>query len=164
VYRIASTLVFLVQFGSAAYRHEDGDLLAPLAGLVVAVLVAALTLPVLGILVPSSRRALRGWRGRRRRRREAVGAERRALAMMGELCPHGWGARITLKASGDGLGDVELEWTEFADDSGRPAVSRRIHAATIGDALDAMVADRRTDEALEEIERRATDEAAWPDP
>lgn len=41
---------------------------------------------------------------------------------------------------------------------------RRVWAPTIGEALDAMVADRRTDETLEEIEQgAAADGALWPD-
>jgi hypothetical protein len=43
-------------------------------------------------------------------------------------------------------------------------VIRRVWAPTIGEALDAMVADRRTDETLEQIEQGAVaDGALWPD-
>jgi hypothetical protein len=43
-------------------------------------------------------------------------------------------------------------------------VMRRVWAPSIAEALDAMVADRRTDLALEQIEMRATlDGADWPD-
>ena len=62
------------------------------------------------------------------------------------------------------VGGVALDWTELQDASGRPAVMRRVWAPTIGDALDAMVADRRTDETLEQIEQGAVaDGALWPD-
>lgn len=41
---------------------------------------------------------------------------------------------------------------------------RRVWAPTIGEALDAMVADRRTDETLQQIEQAAhADGALWPD-
>lgn len=53
---------------------------------------------------------------------------------------------------------VELEWKEFDEDSGRVAVARRVWAPTIGEALQIMVDDRRTDIALEQIEQSVTDE------
>ena len=41
---------------------------------------------------------------------------------------------------------------------------RRVWADTVGEALEAMVIDRRTDETLEQIELRASDDGAlWPD-
>ena len=41
---------------------------------------------------------------------------------------------------------------------------QRVWARTVGEALEAMVADRRTDETLEQIERGAVaDGALWPD-
>jgi hypothetical protein len=116
---------------------------------------------------------MRSWRGRRQRLRAAASAELRARALMSELCPHGWRAQITMFAGADedlpvGAGGapatVALDWTELQDDSGRPAVMRRVWAPTIGEALEAMVADRRTDETLERIEQGAVAEGAlWPD-
>ena len=96
---------------------------------------------------------------------------------MSELCPHGWRAQVTLFGSSDQVppdaGDgppvpaparVALDWAELEDSTGRPAVVRRVWAPTIAEALEAMVADRRTDETLEQIEHGATaDGALWPD-
>ena len=57
---------------------------------------------------------------------------------------------------------MELEWKQFDEEPGRVAVARRVWAPTIGEALQSMVEDRRTDIALEEIERAAdADEDAW---
>jgi hypothetical protein len=88
--------------------------------------------------------------------------------MMSELCPHGWRAQITMfaGAAGEGRGQsrVALDWAELQDGSGRPAVMRRVWAPTVGEAMDAMVADRRTDLTLEQIEQGAVaDGALWPD-
>jgi hypothetical protein len=59
---------------------------------------------------------------------------------------------------------VALDWAELQGQSGRPVVIRRVWATTIGEALEAMVADRRTDETLERIEQGAVaDGALWPD-
>jgi hypothetical protein len=121
--------------------------------------------------------SLRGLhRARRARRRSlwaAANAEARTRALMSELCPHGWRAQITMLAetdedrplSSDGRrARVALDWIELRDESGRPAVMRRVWAPSIGEALDAMVADRRTDETLEQIEQGAVaDGALWPD-
>ncbi len=91
---------------------------------------------------------------------------------MSELCPFGWRATITVCGSDTGVGEsldhcrhkVSLEWAELAPGGERPAVVRRVHAATIVAALESMVADRRTDETLEQIEQRASyDDAPWPD-
>lgn len=111
-------------------------------------------------------------RRRRRRENEPVTDEWRARALMEELCPHGWQAQITLygweaPVPGDAPAGrtppVSLEWTEFREDgdSGeRVAVQRRVWAATIPQALDAMVVDRRTDLTLEQIERESGLDAA----
>ncbi len=50
---------------------------------------------------------------------------------------------------------VALDWAELEDESGEPAVLRRVWAPTIVEALEAMVADRQTDETLEQIEQGA---------
>ena len=58
---------------------------------------------------------------------------------------------------------MALDWTELREGS-RPAVMRRVWALTVAEALEAMVADRRTDETLEQIERGAVaDGALWPE-
>jgi hypothetical protein len=94
---------------------------------------------------------------------------------MSELCPHGWRAQITVFSGADPDDHrpltpdgrralVALDWTELSADRGRPLVMRRVWARTVGEALEAMVADRRTDETLEQIERGAVaDGALWPD-
>lgn len=166
--------MFLVQFGVARVHSGRANLLAPLALLVFVVCLGLITVPLLGVLVSRSRGALRSWLGGRRRMRAAAGAEVRARALMSELCPHGWRAQITLLGSdeepprtapGGERARVALDWTELQAQGGRPAVMRRVWASTIGEALDAMVADRRTDETLERIEQGAVaDGALWPDP
>src|SRR5271170_7133299 len=108
---------------------------------------------------------------RRDRRPRPVADQWQALAVMGELCPHGWQAQITLygweapvpeDAPPSRVPLVALEWKQFDEEPGRVAVARRVWAPTIGEALQSMVEDRRTDIALEEIERAAdAGEDAW---
>lgn len=100
-----------------------------------------------------------------------------ALAVMGELCPHGWDAQIHLYGWGAPVPPdapparaplVALEWKEYGEgEDGEPGpvvVARRVWAPTIEQALQSMVDDRRTDVALEEIERAGGDDsAAWRD-
>lgn len=90
---------------------------------------------------------------------------------MSELCPHGWRADITLFAHRDHEDGehpprpdaVRLTWTELHDELGTPAVMRELWAPTVDEALRRMVADRRTDETLESIERAAVLDADWPE-
>jgi hypothetical protein len=111
---------------------------------------------------------------RRARRPKPVADQWQALAVMGELCPHGWQAQITLygwgapvpaDAPSSRVPLVELEWKQFEEEFGRVAVARRAWAPTIGEALQMMVEDRRTDLALEQIEQEAADdgETWWND-
>jgi hypothetical protein len=111
---------------------------------------------------------------RRARRTPAVTDEWQALAVMGELCPYGWEAQITLHGWGAPVPAdapaarvplVELEWKQFEEEYGQIAVVRRVWAPSIGEALQAMVEDRRTDFALEEIERagREEEDTWWSD-
>ena len=103
-----------------------------------------------------------------------VADEWQALAVMGELCPHGWQAQINLYGWGAPVPEdappsrsplVELEWQQFDEEPGRVVVARRVWAPTIARALQSMIEDRRTDLALEEIERAAAEEedAGWSD-
>jgi hypothetical protein len=117
---------------------------------------------IIATLGKGARRRLQRWRTARRRARAAQLAEERARAQMSELCPHGWRAQITLYADGADhqagapagpRGRVALDWSELEPDGQGVAVSRRVWAASIAEALEAMVADRRTDETLERIER-----------
>ncbi len=110
---------------------------------------------------------------RRNRRPRPVGDQWQALAVMGELCPEGWQAQITLYGWGAPVPAdappsrtplVELEWKLLEDEGRRIAVARRLWAPTIGDALQTMVEDRRTDLTLEQIEQSAADEGrGWED-
>jgi len=129
---------------------------------VIALLITALALTVAQIAT---------YLRRRHRRAKPVTDEWQALAVMGELCPDGWQARITLYGWGAPVPDdappsrvplVELEWKQFDEEPGRVAVARRVWAPTIGEALQNMVEDRRTDIALEQIEQAAdADEDVW---
>jgi hypothetical protein len=163
----------MVQCGSACVHVGHASLLEPLILLGFVVVFGTVAVTLLSLLVPHSRRRLKSWRSRRRRSRAAATAEVRARALMSELCPHGWRAQITLFSAEEKelprtpTGEparVALDWTELGDESGRTAVMRRVWAPTVVAALEAMVADRRTDEALEQIEQRAAfDGASWPD-
>jgi hypothetical protein len=108
------------------------------------------------------------------RRPKQVADQWQALAVMGELCAHGWQAQITLYGWGAPIPEdappsrvplVELEWKQFEEDSERVAVARRVWAPTIGEALEAMVEDRRTDMTFEQIEESAAEqgETWWND-
>lgn len=108
---------------------------------------------------------------RRHRRSKPVADQWQALAVMGELCPHGWQAQITLYGWGAPVPAdapqsrtplVELEWKQFDEEPGRVVVARRVWSPTIDQALASMVEDRRTDMALEEIEQAASeDDGVW---
>jgi hypothetical protein len=108
------------------------------------------------------------------RRPKPVADQWQALAVMGELCAHGWQAQITLYGWGAPVPAdappsrvplVELEWKQFEEDSERVAVARRVWAPTIEEALAAMVEDRRTDMTFEQIEESAAEqgETWWND-
>jgi len=104
---------------------------------------------------------------RRDRRPKPVADQWRALAVMGELCPHGWQARITLSGCDapqpaetppSGAPQVALEWKQYAEKSAQVVMARRVQAPSIGQALQAMVDDRRTDITLEQIEQAAVED------
>jgi hypothetical protein len=111
---------------------------------------------------------------RRHQRPQPVTDEWQALAVMGELCPDGWQAQMTLYGWGAPVPDdappsrvplVELEWKQFEEEPGKVAVERRVWAPTIDAALRNMVDDRRTDVTLEQIEQAAAqdDDVSWND-
>jgi hypothetical protein len=110
---------------------------------------------------------------RRNRRPRNVADQWQALAVMGELCPHGWQAQLTLYGWGAPVPDdappartplVELEWKQFDEESGHVVVARRVWAPTIEQALQSMVEDRQTDFTLEQIEQAASDQnLRWDD-
>ncbi len=157
-----------MQYGT---RPDSGNLWAPLLLIVAGAIVGGLMIPLLRVAVTRSRAAFFQWRAGRRRIRAAATAERRARALMSELCPYGWRAQLTLyegateQENGEPVRDaVALDWFELTERGDEPAVMRRVWAPTIGEALEAMVCDRRTDETLEQIELRASaDGAYWPD-
>jgi len=167
-------LIWAVSFADARVHRGPQGLLGALALIVFVVCVGAVMAPLLGLAVSRSRRGLAARRARRLRP-GTVGAEERARALMSELCPHGWRAQITVFSQADSDDHrpltpdgrralVALDWTELGADGARPVIMRRVWARTVGEALEAMVADRRTDETLEQIERGAVaDGALWPD-
>jgi hypothetical protein len=163
-----TVVALLVQFG---VRSHSGGLVGPVVLIAVFTAAGGLLLPLLRVVVSRGSRVLRATLGRWRRAGSEIGAERRARAMMGELCPHGWRAELTLyegravTESGDPVrSPVALDWHELRLGGGEPAVVRRVWAPSVVEALEAMVADRRTDVALEQIELRASaDGASWPD-
>jgi hypothetical protein len=162
-----SVQYYVGHYGGAALTLTDFVVLA------LVILGVALAVELLARVVPRGRTALRARRARQRRVVADAGVERRTRALMSELCPQGWRAQITLFGPGDPVpvdapsgerAHVALDWAELEDDRGRVAVVRRVWAPTIAEALEAMVADRRTDETLEQIERGAPPEGAtWPD-
>jgi hypothetical protein len=110
----------------------------------------------------------------RRRRTAPVADQWQALAAMGELCPHGWQAQVTVyggqaplpsDAPASRIPLVGLEWKQFDAGSEQVAVARRAWAPSIGEALQTMVDARQTDIALEQIERAAAEDAStrWSD-
>jgi len=99
---------------------------------------------------------------RRDRRRTRISDEWNALSTMGELCPAGWQAHITVyggeaplaaDAPPSRVPPVALEWKQFDGSSGAVVVARRLWAPSIAAALQAMAEDRLTDIALERIEQ-----------
>jgi hypothetical protein len=164
-----------VQFGDGRVRPGSAGLLVALAIILFVVALGGLMGPLLSVVLVNARGTIRSRGSRRRRLQSAADAEARARALMSELCPHGWRAQITMFSGADPDDHrpltpdghralVALDWTELTQDERRPAVMRRVWARTVGEALEAMVADRRTDETLEEIERGAVaDGARWPD-
>lgn len=142
---------------------QGGD--APAPGYETIVIVA-----VIAVLAISAG-AIAVYLRRRARESKPVGDQWQAMAVMGELCPHGWQAQITLYGWGAPVPDdapasrvplVELEWMQFEEESGHIAVARRVWAPTIAEALETMVEDRKTDITLEEIEAAADgDGESW---
>ncbi len=163
--RVVGRAVSLVTAGSVIASYRGGSTYAPLYEtfvIVPLIMVMALACVVIALYLR-----------RRQRRPRPVADQWQALAVMGELCPHGWQAQITLYGWGAPVPAdappsrvplVELEWTQFDEEPGQIAVARRVWAPTIGEALQSMVEDRRTDLTLEQIEQAAADEEQdWKD-
>jgi len=108
---------------------------------------------------------------RRRKPPQPVSDHWAALAVMGELCPYGWQAEVTLYGWGAPVPEdappartplVALDWKQFGEEPGRVLVQRRMWARTIEEALQKMVDDRRLDVRLEQIGQEATsDDVPW---
>jgi hypothetical protein len=139
---------------------QDGKLPSHETLLIVGI-IAGMALAMLGIVL-----LLR----RRKARQKPVEDQWQAMAVMGELCPNGWTAEITLYGWGAPVPPdapaarvplVALEWKQYGEEPGRVLVARRVWAPTISQALQSMIEDRRTDLALEEIERTVSDEDGW---
>jgi hypothetical protein len=103
---------------------------------------------------------------RQHRPQRPVNDQWQALTVMGELCPHGWQAQLTLYGWGaPAPADapparaplVELEWKRFDEEAGQVATARRIWAPTISDALQGMVDDLRTEMTIEQLEQAIAD-------
>jgi hypothetical protein len=132
--------------------------------LTLALLIAAMALAA-GVIFLYLRRA--------RRRDPPADDHWRALALMGELCPHGWQVHLTLYGWGAPIPSdappsrtplVEVEWRQFDDDSeGRLRTVRHAWARTIPQALQTMVDDRRAEVTLEQIEQAGSSEDLWSD-
>jgi hypothetical protein len=98
---------------------------------------------------------------RRQREPKPVSDHWQALRVMGEMCPRGWQAQITVYGQGAPTPEdapprraplVEVEWMQFDGEPRRPTIPRRAWARTISGALQMVVEDRRTDLTLDEIE------------
>jgi hypothetical protein len=97
---------------------------------------------------------------RREKQRKRVVDQWQTLAVMGELCPRGWQAQITLYGDGAPVPEdapaaraplVELEWQQFDGEPRQVIAARHAWARTIGGALQMMVDDRATDLDLEQL-------------
>lgn len=162
-----------MQLGIGRGHTTITTVLLPLLLIAAGACVGAVTLPLLRAVLARSRRVIRARRERGTPDGAAPTAESRARALMSELCPHGWHAQITLlegRMPGQpaepesGGGPVAIDWVALGPGGAEAAVTRRVWAQSIDAALEAMVADRRTDVTLEQIELRATaDGAHWPD-
>ena len=98
---------------------------------------------------------------RRPPRTEPVRDEWGAQVAMGELCPQGWRAQITLYGWGAPLPDdappsrvppVELEWQRYDEDGLKVGPTRHMWARSIPQVLQLMVDDRNAEELLEQLE------------
>jgi hypothetical protein len=146
------------------HRAGPGPTPATIGLIALVICIPVLASGVVVLLAGWSRAWLRQRRISLRELQAAVRLETRSRALMSELCPHGWRAQITMFGESDELppgapkdrrARVALDWAEIEDETGDVAVVRRVWAASVAEALEAMVADRRMDETLEQIERGA---------
>jgi len=154
---------------SGEYHPGPANVLTLPVVLVATAAAGWLLIKLLERLVPSVRHRIHVRIASSRRLLAAANAESSARAMMDELCSDGWHAEIVLYSSANelplGTPDpertrVQLDWKELNDS----AELRRIWARDLRSALEAMVADRITEETLQRIEQQAlADGANWPD-
>jgi hypothetical protein len=154
---------------SGEYHPGPANMLTLPVVLVATAAAGWLLIKLLELLVPPVRHRLHVRVASRRRLLAAANSESSARAMMDELCPDGWHAEIVLFSSASELPlqapnpertRVQLDWKELNDS----AELRRIWARDLKSALEAMVADRITEETLQRIEQQAlADGANWPD-
>jgi hypothetical protein len=95
---------------------------------------------------------------RREQQPKRVSDQWQTLAVMGELCPRGWQAQITVYGDGAPMPLdapparaplVELEWVQFDGEPQQARTTRRAWARSINGAMQMMVDDRCTDLSLE---------------
>ncbi len=166
-------LSFAIQFGLGDHPSKANGFVPFLLILGFAVF-GGLLLLILQFIVPRLRRAIKARLHRRRRLHAAATAEMRARMQMDELCPHGWQAQIIVYSRAEDLPPeapdaehvrVALDWAQLElGVSPETIVVRRVWAESVTQALEAMVADRATDETLQRIELHAlADGVEWPD-
>ena len=99
-------------------------------------------------------------------RTEPVRDEWGAWAAMGDLCPQGWRAQITLYGWGAPLPDdappsrvppVELEWQRYDEEGRQVGPTRHMWARSIPQVLQLMVDDRNAEEVLEHLDAWQSD-------
>jgi hypothetical protein len=166
-------LAYAVQFGQGDHPTK-GSLLPAFLMIFGSAVVGGLLLYGLERVVPRVRRTVRKRIIMRRQLLAMATSELRSRMQMDELCPYGWHAEITVFSSAAHLPSeapnpervrIALDWAPLGFDAAPEDGSvRRIWAESVNLALEAMVADRITDETLQQIELRAlADGAEWPD-
>jgi len=89
-----------------------------------------------------------------------------AQVAMGELCPQGWRAQITLYGWGAPLPEdappsrvppVELEWQRYDEEGRQVGPTRHMWARSIPQVLQLMVDDRNAEEVLEQLDTWQSD-------
>ena len=166
-------MAFAIQFGLGDHPSKANPFVPWLCLLGVAI-VGGLLLLFLQLTVPRLRRRIKSRVHRGRRLRAAATSEMRSRMQMDELCPHGWQAQIIVFSRAEDLPPeapdpervrVALDWAQLElGVSPETIVVRRVWAESVTQALEAMVADRTTDETLQGIELHALAEGIeWPD-
>jgi hypothetical protein len=166
-------LSFAIQFGLGDHPSKANGF-APFLLILGFAVGGGLLLAVMQFTVPRLRRLIRVRLHRRRRLHAAATSEMRSRMQMDELCPHGWQAQIIVYSRAEDLPPdapdperirVALDWAQLElGVSPETIVVRRVWAESVTQALEAMVADRTTDETLARIELHAlADGVEWPD-